>query len=341
LVNYAVSEIVITGGAGFIGSNVASHLAQAGHRVVVLDNLARPGVVRNSDWLAATYSDHVSIVKGDVRDPDTVARVVGRADIVFHLAAQVAVTTSVSDPRTDFEVNALGTLNVLEAARRRLTPPIVLFASTNKVYGGLEDLEVEETAQAYHLPELPHGIDERRPLDFHSPYGCSKGSADQYVIDYSRIYDMPTIVFRMSCIYGPRQYGNEDQGWIAHFAIRALHRQPLVIYGDGKQVRDVLYVDDLIAAYLAAVERANHERTQVYNLGGGPENSLSLLACLSLLEERLGAPISRTFDRWRPGDQRVYISDTRRAQEALGWRPKVSPAEGITRLLAWLEEARI
>ena len=330
-------DVLVTGGAGFVGSNLVSRLLAEGCRVRVLDNLSRPGVRLNAAWLAEQGDDRLEIIQADVRDAAAVARAVQGVDTVFHFAAQVAVTTSVADPRLDFEVNALGTFNVLDAARRASPPPVVLFSSTNKVYGGLEDLEVGESARRYVLSGLPAGVAENRPLDFHSPYGCSKGAADQYVIDFSRIYGFPTVVLRLSCIYGPRQFGTEDQGWVAHFARRALANEPITIYGDGKQVRDVLFVSDAVEAFLRARQRAEHVRQQCYNVGGGPANSLSLLELIDLLEQRLGRTVHYQFAPWRPGDQRVYLSDLSAIQAATGWSPQVGVEEGVDRLLAWLQ----
>jgi CDP-paratose 2-epimerase len=331
-----MERVLVTGGAGFIGSNLVCRLLADRCHVVVLDNLSRAGVALNAAWLQAQASDRLTLVRADIRDHEAVAAAIRGVDTVFHLAAQVAVTTSVTDPRSDFEINALGAFNVLDAARRQPEPPVVVFTSTNKVYGGMEQLAIRETTRRYELVTSPHGISEDRPLDFHSPYGCSKGAADQYTIDFSRIYGLRTVVFRMSCIYGPRQFGTEDQGWVAHFGLRALAGQPITIFGDGKQVRDVLYVGDLIDALFAARERAESVANQVYNVGGGPAHSVSLLELLDLLERRLGRPISRHFDAWRPGDQRVYISDIRKIGAETGWSPRVSVEEGVDRLLAWL-----
>lgn len=257
-------------------------------------------------------------------------------DVVFHLAAQVAVTTSVADPRLDFEVNALGTLNVLEAARLSRRRPILVYASTNKVYGSLSSFPVRNRNGRYAFPALPRGVPESAQLDFHSPYGCSKGSADQYVVDYARIYGLPTVVFRQSCIYGPWQYGNEDQGWVAHFARSVLAEQPIVIYGDGLQVRDVLYVDDLVAAFDLAVEKIGRAAGRAYNIGGGPAHAVSLRECVGMIEGLVGRPADVTYGDWRPGDQRVYVSDVSRAAAELGWEPGTSFAEGLRRLVVWL-----
>jgi len=334
--NQEEKRILVTGGAGFIGSNLSAELARRGSRVRVLDNLSRGGVRQNAAWLRAAYGDQIDIRQGDVRDPETVVEAAQGASVIYHLAGQVAVTTSVTDPRTDFEVNALGTLNVLEAARRLPTPPTVIYTSTNKVYGGMEDLRVEARGDRYEYADMPDGADEERPLDFHSPYGCSKGAADQYVRDYGRIYDLPTVVFRMSCIYGPRQFGNEDQGWVAHFARAALKEQPINIYGDGKQVRDILYVGDLVRAFILAAERTDVTRGQVYNIGGGPQSTVSLIELIADLERLVGHPIPVSFHDWRPGDQRIYVSSTKKAGREFGWQPQVDKLEGVRRLLDWL-----
>ncbi len=332
---------LITGGAGFIGSNAADHLLAQGHEVVILDNLSRPGSQRNLDWLRERHGE-VPLARLDVRDYPAVLETFRRyrpLDVVYHLAAQVAVTTSVARPREDFEINALGTLNVLEAIRELRLDPVLLFASTNKVYGALSHLAVVEEESRYRYRDLPQGVPETTPLDFYSPYGCSKGAADQYVHDYHRIYGLRTVVFRNSCIYGPRQFGVEDQGWVAWFVIAAVLERPITIYGDGKQVRDLLYIDDLVAAMDRAVARAEVTAGQVYNIGGGPENTLSVWREFGpLLEELSGRPIKVTYDDWRPGDQKVYISDIRKAARDFGWRPQVPVREGINRLYAWVSE---
>ncbi len=334
------THALITGGAGFIGSNLADALAADGWVVWIFDLLARPGVDRNLAWLQERHGGRIRFIRGDVRDFPAVAEAVRQVDVIFHLAAQVAVTTSLIDPRTDFEINALGTLNVLEAARQARHRPIVLYTSTNKVYGAMEDVPVVEEATRYRYADRPFGIDERQPLDFHSPYGCSKGAADQYVRDYARIYGLPTVVFRMSCIYGPRQFGTEDQGWVAHFVISAMAGRPITIYGDGKQVRDLLFVADLVAAMRAAVERIDRTAGQIYNIGGGPENALSVWHEFApLLAEILGRPLDPpSFGPWRPGDQKVYISDIRKAMRDLDWRPQVGVREGLRRLVEWVRE---
>jgi CDP-paratose 2-epimerase len=327
---------LITGGCGFIGTNLVQDRIARGDRVRVLDNCSRPGVERNRAFLEREFPDALDLVDGDVRDSPLVERLAQEADVVFHLAAQVAVTMSVEDPRQDFEINALGSLNVLEAARKASHPPVVVYASTNKVYGALDELGVVAEGDRYTLPSLPLGVPESQPLDFHSPYGCSKGAADQYAIDYARIYALPTVVFRQSCIYGPWQYGNEDQGWIAHFLIRAIEGLPLTLYGDGRQVRDVLFVSDLLEAFDLAVARVDTVAGRAFNIGGGPGLTTSLLEFIRLMESQLDETVEVSHGPWRPGDQRVYVSDIRRATAELGWTPSTSLADGIGELHKWL-----
>ena len=335
--------VLVTGGAGFIGSNLADRLARDGHDVLVYDALARAGVDANLDWLRKRHPQKISAVIGDIRDEGGVAEAAAEAQAVFHFAAQVAVTTSLSDPREDFDINIRGTLNLLEALRRRGEPVPVLFASTNKVYGDLADLALEATNDAY-LPRDPairaHGVGESRSLDFHTPYGCSKGAADQYVLDYARSFGVPAAVMRMSCIYGPRQMGTEDQGWVAHFIIRALQGEPISIFGDGRQVRDILHVDDAVEAYLAAWRRIDSVTGRAFNLGGGPGNAVSLRQLLGFIEELLGRPVDLAFSDWRAGDQRYYVSDTRRAAQELGLKRPIPWRTGVAGLAHWLEEAR-
>jgi CDP-paratose 2-epimerase len=325
---------LVTGGIGFIGTNLASRLLHDGHEVILFDNVGRVGVQVNLDWLRRVHGDKIRFVKGDVRDYGAVEAAMRGADLVFHLAAQVAVTTSVAYPQEDFSINAQGTLNVLEAARHRRPMPIVLYTSTNKVYGGLEHLHVIERPTRYEFENLPCGVSETCPLDFHSPYGCSKGSADQYFHDYYRIYGLQTIVFRMSCIYGPRQFGNEDQGWVAHFALTGLSGGNITIYGDGKQVRDLLYVDDLVELMMRAIARIDRTAGEIYNVGGGPANTISVWAELQEpLIKLLGRTTKVTYDQFRPGDQRVYISDITKVCEHLGWSPKIGVSEGLARMV--------
>jgi CDP-paratose 2-epimerase len=331
--------ILITGGAGFIGSNLANHFLNKGEEVVILDNLSRAGVARNLDWLSATHGNRrFTCLQEDIRDAHAVADAVASADVIYHLAAQVAVTTSVEEPRCDFEVNALGTLNVLEGARLAGHKPIIVFTSTNKVYGGMEDVVVLGDETSYLYRDYPQGIAEDRPLDFHSPYGCSKGAADQYVRDYARIYDLPTVVFRMSCIYGPRQFGTEDQGWVAYFVIASLLNWAITIYGDGKQVRDILFVDDLVRAFDLATEHIGVTAGQVYNIGGGPDNTIAIWQEFGeVLRDLIGREIPVKHGDWRPGDQLIYVSDTRKARRDFGWQPQVGRLDGIRRLLCWVE----
>lgn len=330
-------KVVITGGAGFIGSNAAARFMREGHTVVVIDDLSRRGTDKNFEWLREQGSFEFS--KTDIRDAAALEAVLGAhrdAHAVLHLAAQVAVTTSVEDPRTDFGINALGTFNVLEAVRKHAREAIVLFASTNKVYGGLEHLAVAEVGGRYELTARPHGIPETEPLDFHSPYGCSKGAADQYVIDYSRIYGLRTVALRQSCIYGRRQFGVEDQGWVAWFTIAARQGKAITLYGDGKQVRDALFVDDLVELYFTCIAKADTASGKAYNVGGGPGNRLSLLELLADLERRFGITIPRTFSSTRPGDQPVFVADIRKAERELGWRPRTSVSEGVGILADWV-----
>lgn len=331
---------LITGGAGFIGTNLAHRLLQGGRRVRIFDSLARPGVDANLEWLCSRYSDNLEVQLEDIRDPWAVHEAVVRADQVFHFAAQVAVTSSVERPRDDFDINAKGTLNVLEALRQIDSPPPLLYTSTNKVYGGLDDVAVEARGTAYSPADVRFagGIGPDRPLDFESPYGCSKGSADEYVIDYSRMFGLSTIVFRMSCIYGPHQFGTEDQGWIAHFLMRTIRGEPITIYGDGLQVRDVLYVDDLTRAMVMAMNEIAAIRGRAFNVGGGPNRAVSLLQVLDIIEEIHGARPEIAFAEWRPSDQRYYVSDTTALEQATGWRAETGARDGIHRLYHWMLE---
>jgi CDP-paratose 2-epimerase len=328
---------LIVGGAGFIGTNAADLFLRQGARVHVFDNFSRAGARYNASWLRQRYGDRLAIIDGDIRvDTDALRRAVEQVDVVLHLAAQVAVTSSVVDPREDFSINAVGTLNVLESVRQSNSRPIVLYSSTNKVYGKMQDLGIVERDGRYAYADCPQGISELRGLDFYSPYGCSKGCGDQYVIDYARIYGLKTVVFRQSCIYGPRQFGHEDQGWLAWFTIRAFQRQPVTIYGDGKQVRDALYIDDLIRAYDAAVGAIERTSGQAYNIGGGSANTLSLLELIDLLEGHFGQRLSYDFQDWRPGDQLIFVSDVSKAFRDFGWEPTISPRAGVTRLVDWI-----
>ncbi len=333
-------KILITGGAGFIGTHLTKFFSDRGDRVAVFDNLSRRGSIPNLLWLQKNVPG-LEFIHGDVRDSDAIERAAQGREAIFHLAAQVAVTTSVTNPRDDFKTNALGTFNVLEAARTSGSKPIVIYSSTNKVYGGMEEAKVVEEENRYRLADLPQGVAESWPLDFHSPYGCSKGAGDQYVRDYARIYGLPTVVFRQSAIYGERQFGIEDQGWLAHFVISATLGRPITIYGDGKQVRDMLYVGDLTRAFERAVEQIATVRGRVYNIGGGPDFTLTIWSETGpMLEQLSGRSLDVRYGKWRPGDQRVYVSDIRKAERELGWKPEVAPKEGLARLWAWAQENR-
>lgn len=330
---------IVTGGAGFIGCNTAKRLIADGHKVVVFDNLARAGASSNLDWLRQFGA--FEFIKGDVRDAAVCSRLISEhrdSDVVLHLAAQVAVTTSVVNPRDDFEINALGTFNVCEAVRENNRDIALLYSSTNKVYGEMTNVGVIEEADRYRYSDLPKGISESRQLDFHSPYGCSKGAADQYVIDFGRIYGIRTASLRQSCIYGYRQFGVEDQGWLAWFVINAVRGTPVTIFGDGKQVRDILFVDDLVECYLATHKRIESLPERALNVGGGPGNVMSLLELIQLIESRLGAPMKYKFSSWRPGDQKVFVSDITRAETLLGWKPTISKVQGVEKLISWVKE---
>jgi CDP-paratose 2-epimerase len=333
--------VLVTGGAGFIGSNLVDRLAADGEQVVVFDSLERPGVERNLAWLKARHPRKITAVTADIRDEGAVREAAAEASAVFHLAAQVAVTTSLDDPRMDFDVNVRGTLNLLEALRLRGGAVPLVFASTNKVYGDLAAVGFERNADRVVPREkgvAENGFAEDRPLDFHTPYGCSKGAADQYVLDYARSFGVSTAVLRMSCIYGPRQMGTEDQGWVAHFVKRALAGEPIVIFGDGRQVRDVLFVGDAVEAYLAARRRIASVSGRAFNLGGGPENAVSLLHVIAAIEELLGSTVDVTFADWRPGDQLYYVSDIRTVRRELELPPPKPWREGLATLVAWLSE---
>ena len=336
--------VVITGGAGFIGSNLAHRLLQGGERVILFDDLSRPLVARNVEWLRRSHGDRVELCEADVRDAAAVDEACRGASFVVHLAAQVAVTTSLRDPIEDFEINARGTLNVLEAIRRQPSPPPLVFTSTNKVYGALPDVALRERGLRCEPEDAAvrgRGISEARALDFHSPYGCSKGAADQYVLDYARTFGLSAAVLRMSCIYGVRQLGSEEQGWVAHFAIQALRGAPITVYGDGLQVRDVLFIDDLVSAVLAARAALPEIRGRAFNLGGGPEQTTSLLEVIDLLQEIGGRCTELRFEAARTGDQRWYVSDLQRFKDATGWAPSVRLRDGVARLCAFLRDTGI
>lgn len=331
-----MKKILITGGAGFIGTNLTTFLLKKGKKVRIFDNLSREGTKENLKWLKS-LKGNLEVVIGDIRNEKKVKEAAKEVDIIYHLAAQVAVTSSVTNPEEDFEINALGTLNLLEAMRRFSPESILIFASTNKVYGETKNIKVIKGKTRYRYRNSKFAVAESQSLDFYSPYGCSKGAADQYVRDYSRIYGLKTVVFRQSCIYGPHQFGNEDQGWVAHFAISGLKGKSITIYGNGKQVRDVLYVDDLIEAFQLAVKNIKGTKGEIYNIGGGRENSVSLLELIGKLEKVIGKKIPYTFANWRPGDQKIYISDTGKAKRDFGWKPKIKVDEGLRGLVVWIK----
>lgn len=331
--------VLVTGGAGFIGSNLSHRFLSGGKRVVLFDNLSRPGIVRNVEWLQRAHGSRAELRVADIRDAEAVREAVGSAEVVFHLAAQVAVTNSIVDPSFDFDVNARGTLNVLEAVRESKHKPPVVYTSTNKVYGELADIELRTEEKRYTPVDealRTRGIDEKRALDLRTPYGCSKGTGERYLIEYARTYGLRTVALRMSCIYGPRQMGNEDQGWVAHFFRRALTGEGVTIYGDGKQVRDILYVDDLVEALTRAYENAHHLAGSALNLGGGPTHTLSLLELVSSIEAIRGKPLRVEHAPWRGGDQRYFVSCHRRFSAMTGWEPRVEVGEGLRRLHDWV-----
>lgn len=333
-------NILITGGAGFIGCNAAQRYASRGDRVTLVDQLSRTGSERNLAWVKSLNFPNVTFVKADIRDAKSVAEIFEKEafDTVLHCAAQVAVTLSITNPVYDYEVNATGTVNMLEGLRKGKNPKaFFVYTSTNKVYGGLEELTIREGDSRYHLADLPNGIPETQGLDFHSPYGCSKGAADQYTRDYARIYGLNTVVFRQSCIYGPQQVGIEDQGWIAWFIRKALQGDSVNVYGTGKQVRDLLFIDDLLDAYDLAEKHLDTTRGQIYNMGGGPSSAQSVLEVLEIIKKEFPA-LSWKIEAWRAGDQKVYISDVSKAARDFQWRPKTSSAEGISKLIAWARE---
>jgi CDP-paratose 2-epimerase len=334
-------QVIITGGAGFIGSNLTSHYLDKGCSVVIYDSLERKGCLTNLEWLRHHPKAHnLEVLVGDIRLPTSaLQQAIEASDALFHTAGQVAVTTSVKDPVHDFEVNACGTFKLLELVRNsRQKRPVFFYASTNKVYGGMENVQIKEHKDRFGYAQMPNGVPEDLLLDFHSPYGCSKGAADQYVRDYARIYGLQTVVFRQSCIYGYRQFGVEDQGWVAWFTIAAQLDLPIVIYGNGKQVRDVLFIDDLLAAYDEAFQRLDSVSGQVFNIGGGPDNTISLHDLVGVLKSEVNPRLQITFSDWRPGDQPVYISDVRKARETFGWSPRTDWQTGVRKLIQWVKE---
>jgi CDP-paratose 2-epimerase len=339
-----LSRVLVTGGAGFIGCNLADRLADLGHEVVVYDALVRPGVERNLLWLQKRHGDRIVPVVADTRDEARLDAALEGCEAVFHLAAQVAVTTSLVEPLADFEVNLQATVSLLELIRQRNARIPLIFASTNKVYGDLADVRLERKGECW-LPVDAHlrstGVNEARPLDFHTPYGCSKGAADQYVLDYARSFDVPTCVMRMSCIYGPRQMGTEDQGWVAHFLIQALHGERISIFGDGCQVRDILHVSDAVSAYLAAWTSIETVSGKAFNLGGGPRNAVSLRQLTAYIEDVVGRELDISFSDWRAGDQRYFVADTSAARRELGLSEPRDWREGVLGLAEWLQSEDI
>lgn len=339
-----MKRILIIGGAGFIGINSARYFLKKGWNITILDNLSRPGTKHNLDTLKKENIGKFEFKKADIKtDVQILDNLVKKHDVVLHLAAQVAVTTSIVDPRNDFETNALGTFNVLEAIRKSKNKPILLYSSTNKVYGSLPQFPVVSQGSRYVFRDRKirlKGVSEKIQLDFHSPYGCSKGSADQYVIDYGRIYELKTVVFRQSCIYGEYQMGVEDQGWVAWFAIAALLGKKITIFGDGKQVRDLLYVGDLVRLYELAIKNIERVKGEAFNVGGGTNNTLSLIECLDTLGKKLKISIKTDKDEIRAGDQPIFISDNSKAIKLLGWKPSISVNQGLDRMIAWIVKNR-
>jgi CDP-paratose 2-epimerase len=336
-------RVLVTGGSGFIGSNLTNYFASKGNETIVYDSLSREGTKYNLDWLKRLYGEKIEFVHGDIRDFELLKQYVKDVDAIVHTAAQVAVTSSIKNPREDFEINALGTFNVLEAVRATNKDIAVIFFSTNKVYGNNVNkipLVERETRYEFADPKYKLGIPEDFPTDAneHTPYGVSKYTADLYVRDYTSVYGLPTVTFRCSCMYGIRQFGNEDQGWVAHFVISSIFDKPLTIYGDGKQVRDVLFVEDVNRLVESALTNIRRVKGEVFNIGGGPQNTISLLELISMLERKLNKKISYSFSDWRPADQKVYISDIRKAEKLLGWKPLVKPKEGVEQLIKWVYE---
>lgn len=336
-----MTKILITGGAGFIGTHTADFYLKQNSTVTIFDNFSRRGTHENIQWLKKTHPGKIlRVIIGDVRRPGALDKAVKNQDLIIHLAAQVAVTSSVKNPREDFEINALGTFNVLESIRTNSPKSVLIFASTNKVYGEMENIKVKKGPTGYKFTNFPQGVPESQNLDFHSPYGCSKGTADQYIHDYHRIYGLKTVVFRQSCIYGTRQFGIEDQGWVSWFTIASILGKPIFVYGDGFQVRDVLFATDLVRAYDLAFKKIKTISGQVFNIGGGPANSLCIRDLLKVLENKLNKKIPFKFASWRPGDQKVYVSDIHLVSKDLGWRPQISVDRGLSSLITWTQENR-
>jgi CDP-paratose 2-epimerase len=333
-------HILVTGGAGFIGSNIVRYYLNLGHDVTILDNFSRLGSRENIQWVIKQSKNKPKIIEANlIYDKTKIQLAVKKVDLIIHLAAQVAVTTSIKNPIQDFENNVIGTINLLEAVRLSVSKPVFIYSSTNKVYGGLENVAIVENKTRFVFKNLPYGISETQTLDFHTPYGCSKGAADQYVNDYGRIYGINTIVFRQSCIYGPHQFGIEDQGWIAWFIIALIKNKAITIYGNGKQVRDLLYIDDLISAYDTAFKNAKKLTSRIFNVGGGPKNTISVWIELKpLLEKLFQRSITARVMPARLGDQPIYISDIRKAKDILNWEPKITIEEGVGELFRWVQK---
>ena len=335
-----VKTLLITGGAGFIGTNAVNYFANNNWKVIVLDNLSRKGSEENLSWLESQQGYSIEFLNINICNKESIEQVFidNSIDALIHLAGQVAVTESVLDPQKDFEANTIGTFNILEAIRKFSPETIMINASTNKVYGQLDHLKITQQQDRYQFDSMSAGVSEEMPLDFHSPYGCSKGSADQYVVDYARIFSLKTTTFRQSCIYGPRQFGSEDQGWVSWFIYAALSNKPITIYGDGKQVRDILYIDDLIYAYDLAIKKPNQIKGKVFNIGGGAKHSISLMEFIKILSKIMKKDIPYRFASVRPGDQKVYISNTEKINNLLSWEPEVPIETGIENTLKWTEE---
>lgn len=335
-------KYLITGGCGFLGSNLSSEVIKIGEKLVIFDNLYRTGSSENLKWLKG--QGDFKFIHGDIRNINDVKETIKqeKPDVIFHLAGQVAMTTSLQNPRLDFEVNALGTFNLLEAIRKYSPESIVIYSSTNKVYGNLEWVRYEEKETRYITPDFPNGFDESLKLDFHSPYGCSKGAADQYMLDYARMFNLKTVVFRHSSMYGGRQFATYDQGWIGWFCQKAIEikkgllKEPLMIHGTGKQVRDVLYADDVVRLYFSAIKNIDKIRGQAFNIGGGMENSLSLLELFEILAEQLGIEIRYKNLPWRESDQKVFVADIRKISNLVNWKPIINKEKGIRMMLDWL-----
>jgi len=335
-------KVFITGGAGFVGSNVANYFAIKRHEVLILDNLSASGAKLNLDWLRGNHPG-LQFWEGDIRQAELLDLLLEQhpdVDVILHFAACASTPASIRNPRTDFETNALGTLNLLEAVRRRCPGTLFIFPSTHKVYGALDNVPIIEKRSRWEFRHLPRGVSEEQPLHFHSPHACSKGAADQYVRAYTRTYGLRTVILRQSSTYGLRQFGTEDHGWIAWFTIAAVLGKPVTIYGDGKQMRDILFIDDLLALLDRILEMRDEVAGKVYNVGGGKRNTLSVRELLHLLRELTGRDVEINLAQWRPGDQPVYVSDITRAEEDLQWEPRVSPRRGVSRLYEWVMDYR-